>query len=125
MATSAAGEKLKSIYGGDIIHPNDGRHLHGGIDAATDGQHQTWMDRIFAHPHSLYHPPRCAIGNRFIEMLARLFEGVRLRKWNSELPMIFAAVILRKDPGAFVAAKIKQRIKQRLDLWEEGKLRRW
>ena len=87
-----------------------------GIDPATDRQHQTWIDRVFVHPHSLYHPSRCAIGNRFITILAQLFEGVRLQKWNSELPMIFAAVILRKNPGAFQAAKIKQRIQQRLDL---------
>ena len=87
MIMSAADDGLKGVYGGDTIHPNDGRHLCGGIDEATDKQHQTWMDRVFAHPHSLYYPPRCAIGKRFIEMLALLFEGVRLRKWNSELPM--------------------------------------
>ena len=122
IAMSAADEKLKAVYGGDTIHRNDGCHLRGGIAEATDAQHQRWMGRVFAQPHPLYHPPRCAIGNRFIAMLARLFEGVRARRWNSELPLIFAAVILRKNPGHFRAAKIKQRIQQRLDLWEEGKI---
>ena len=51
-----------------------------------------------------------------------LFEGVRDRKWNAELPLIYPAVILRKNPGSFKAAKIKQRIQQRMDLWDEGSI---
>ena len=54
-------------------------------------------------------------------MLAGILRGVITRKFNSEYPLIFAACVLRKNRGTFKAAKIKQRITQRLDLWEEGK----
>ena len=37
---------------------------------------------------------------------------MRERRWNSELPLIYPAVILRKNPGSFKAAKIKQKIEQ-------------
>ena len=118
---TAADMKLMEVYG-DTIHRNDGRHLHGGIEAARDGQHMTWHDRVIAHPHSLYFPPHCAIGKRFVTTLATLFQGVRERKWNVEFALIFPAVILRKNPGSFKAAKIKQRIEQRLDLWDGGEI---
>ena len=54
-------------------------------------------------------------------MLAGLFWGVITQKFNSEYLLIFAACILCRNQGTFKAAKIKQRITQRLDLWEEGK----
>ena len=54
---SAADEKLRTVYGGDTIHRNDGRHLRGGVDAALDGRHMTWHDRVIVHPHSFYSPP--------------------------------------------------------------------
>ena len=54
---TAADRKLMEVFGGNTIHRNDGRHLHGGIEAARDVQHMTWHDRVIAHPHSLYFPP--------------------------------------------------------------------
>ena len=60
---SAADEKLWTVFGGDTIHRNDGRHLRGGIDAALNGTHMTWHDRVIAHPHSLYSPPAMLLGS--------------------------------------------------------------
>ena len=85
-------------------------------------QHMTWHDRVVAHPHSLYFPFHCSIGKRFVTTLAKLFEGLRERRWNVELALIYPAAILRKNPGSFKAAKIKQRIKQRMDLWDDRKI---
>ena len=77
-----------------------------------DERHKAWFDRVVAHPHKLYFPPHCRIGKEFVSTLAGLLRGVRQRKWNSELPMIFAACILRRNHGTFEARKIKQRIAQ-------------
>ena len=115
-----ADKKLMEVYG-DTVHLNDGRHLHGGIDAATDEKHIKWFDLVVAHPHKLYFPPRCKVGKKFISMLAGLLRGVIDRRWNSEYPLIFAACILRRNQGTFKAAQIKKRIAQRLALWEEGR----
>ena len=30
---TAADRKLQEVFGGNIIHKNDGRHLHGGVHA--------------------------------------------------------------------------------------------
>ena len=48
--------------------------------------------------------------------------GVIDRRWNSELPLVFAATILRRNAGTIKAAQIKKRVEQRLDLWEEGRI---
>jgi hypothetical protein len=54
---SEADRRLIDVYG-DTIHDNTGRHLHGGIDAATDTLHMEWFDCVVAHPHRLYLPLR-------------------------------------------------------------------
>ena len=115
-----ADNRLMVVYG-DTIHQNDGRHLHGGIEEAMDAQHTQWFDRVVAHPHKLYFPPRCKVGKKFISLFAGLLRGVIDRRWNSEYPMVFAACILRRNPGTFKAAQIKKRISQRLELWEDGR----
>ena len=99
-----------------------GRHLHGGIDAATDTLHMEWFDRVVAHPHRLYLPPRCNVGKRFISKFAALMRGVIDQRWNSELPLVFDAAILCCNVGTIKAAQIKKRVEQRLDLWEEGRI---
>ena len=88
-----ADKKLMAVYG-DTVHLNDGRHLHGGVDAALDEQHIKWFDLVVAHPHKLYFPPRCKVGKKFVSMLAGLLRGVIDRRWNSKYPLIFAACIL-------------------------------
>ena len=112
--------RLLSVYG-DTVHRNDGRHLRGGVDAATNERHIQWFDRVVAHNHPLWRPPKNAVGKEFINILSGLWEGVIQRRWNAEFPMIFCACILRVEPGTVATRKIKQRIKQRLDLWKEGR----
>ena len=74
---------------GDTIHRNDGRNLHGG--AEDDAEWQRRYDRVVAHPHRLELPPRTAEGKRFVRSLAAEWRGVQEGRWNSELPLIFAA----------------------------------
>ena len=70
----------------------------------------------------MYFPPHNKAGKDFVSMQAGLWRGVRERKWNSELALIFPACILRRSPGIFETAKIKQRVEQRLKLWKEGRI---
>ena len=42
------------------------------------------------------------------------------RKWNSEIPLVFAHVVLTKILGAQKSREIRARINRRLDLWERG-----
>ncbi len=73
--------QLITVYG-DTIHRNDGRHLDGGI--ADDGVWQRRYNRVVAHPHPMYNPPKGGVGHRVVSTMAREFTGVRERKWNSE-----------------------------------------
>ena len=59
------------------------------------------------------------VGNRFIWMLADEWTGIRARKWNSEKPLIFAPIILRKTNGVYKASDIRKHIICRLDEWEK------
>ena len=120
-AETEADRRLMGVYG-DTVHRNDGRHLRGGVDPATNDRHIDWFDRVVGHSHKLYFPPRNAVGKRFVRLLAELWRGVLERRWNSELPLIFPACILRVARGTVETRKIKQRISQRLDLWEDGKV---
>ena len=109
--------QLITVYG-NTIHRNDGRHLDGGI--ANDGVWQRRYDRVVAHPHPMYNPPKGGVGHWVISTMAREFTGVRERKWNSERALIFAACVLRKSPGVIRARDIKRRVERRLTLWIDG-----
>ena len=54
-------------------------------------------------------------------MLSHEFRGVLERKWNSEHPLIFAAVILQRSFSVKGNKDIKTRIQHRLNLWEDKK----
>jgi hypothetical protein len=56
-----------------------------------------------------------------VNMLANEFQGVRLRKWNSERAMILAPAILNRKHGVAKASQITKLIGHRLDLWEAGR----
>ena len=110
-------QKLIDVYG-DTIHRNGGEHLNGGI--ADDAWWQDCWRRVVANPHPLYDPPKGAVGQRFVSMLALEWKGVRERSWNSERPIIFAACILRKKHSTARARDIRKRVSRQMDLWEEG-----
>ena len=113
-----ADELLMSVYG-DTIHLNDGCQLDGGIE-----DNKLWLRRwlrVVACDLKLWEVPRrCNLGKRFVNLLANEFKGVRLRQWNSERVIVFAAVILNRRSNVKEAKEIKKVIQQRLDMWEAG-----
>ena len=60
------------------------------------------------------------MGLRFTAILAAEWQGVLARSWNSEIPLVFAHVVLTKTLGVRRARKIWARITWRMDLWERG-----
>ena len=78
------------------------------------------MASILGADHPMYDTPTGKVGMRFISMLASEFNGVRARKWNSERPIIFAPIILRKTTGVYKARNIRTWITRRLNDWEKG-----
>ena len=114
-----ADRRLIAVYG-DIVHRNDGRHLHGGV--ADDEAMCALYDRLVAHTRPLYDAPKGKVGARFVGVLAKELRAVRQRTSNSERPMMLAAAVLRRDHNSTRAKDIRRRIDRRLDLWEEGKV---
>ena len=114
---TAADRLLDGVFG-DHPHQNSGCHLNGGIN--DDAVWQRRWKRVAQLPTSLYAAPKGKVGRRFVSTLAAEFRGVRDRQWNSERPLIFAAVILQKTTGVQSASSIRQRLTQRMDLWQQG-----
>ncbi len=71
---------------------------------------------MVSHPHPMYNPPKGGVGQWVVAMLAREFRGVGKQKWNLERTLIFAACVLRKNPGVICARDIKRRVERRLTL---------
>ena len=60
------------------------------------------------------------VGRHFTEILAAEWRGVLDRSWNSEIPLVFAHVVLAKALGIRGARDIRARLSRRMDLWEWG-----
>ena len=69
---------------------------------------------------SWYSTPSGKVGRRFTAVLDVEWRGVLDRKWNSEIPLVFAYGVLTKTLGARKAIYIQARINNQLDLWERG-----
>ena len=52
--------------------------------------------------------------------MATEWRGVLGRTWNSEIPLVFAHVVLTKTLGVRRYQDIWSRITRRMDLWERG-----
>jgi hypothetical protein len=109
---------LDNVFG-DHVHANDGTHLSGGVNDDTTWQ-KYWKSLVAFSP-ARYDAPKGRTGKRFISMLADEFQGVVDRHWNSERPIVFAAVILQKQTGVVRAKDIRARLMSRMDIWEQGR----
>ena len=58
------------------------------------------------------------MGRRFTAVLAAEWQGVLDRKWNSEIPLVFAPVVFTKTLGPRKSREIQASIDRQLDLWE-------
>lgn len=110
-------EKLISVYG-DFVHKNGGFHLHGGID--DDEQWQKFWKLVTGLPPQSYDVPKGSVGRAFVDAYTKLLRGALERKWNSERLVVFCSVVLQRERGISGAKAIRQRISQRMDLWEKG-----
>ena len=108
---------LHVVYG-DFPHHNDGLHLDGVI--ADDAAWQRHWRRLAAQSASWYATPSGAVGRRVTAILAAEWRGVLNRSWYSEMPLVFAHVVLTKTLGICRAREIWARITRRMDLWERG-----
>ena len=108
---------LQGVYG-DFPHQNDGTHLDGGIEDKSAWQRR--LRRLAAQSASWYATPSGAVGRRFTEILTAEWRGVLSQSWNSEIPLVFAHVVLSKTLGARQAWEIRARITRRMDLWSRG-----
>lgn len=115
-----ADQLLHEVYG-DYVHGNMGQHLDGGI--VVDKAWQAYWRQLVAHRLTLYNVPNGKVGRRFVLTLCNLFKGVRERKWNSERPLVFVAVVLQTSPQARKAKEIRERIWKRMEHWEQGQHR--
>ena len=104
-----------------MIQQNDGSHSDGGIGIGDDRLWQRLHRRIASCNLALYDLPNGRWADRFLTLQAGLWEDARLRKCNSEKPLIFAACILRKVKNVKRFAEVKPLIWQRMNVWEEGR----
>jgi len=116
--TSTEADRLLDTVYGDHPHANDGRHMDGGI--SDDAAFQRRWKRVAQLPTSHYKVPKGPVGKRFVKILTQELRGVRTRQWNSEKPLLFAAVILQKAEGVTGSGDIRRRLTQRMDLWDQG-----
>ena len=106
---------FQGVYRNFPYH-NDGSHLDGGI--ADDAAWKRCWRQLAAQSASWYATPSGAVGRRFTAILAAEWWGVLNRSWNSEIPLVFAHVVLTKTLGVRRAREIRARITRRIDLWE-------
>ena len=64
--------------------------------------------------------PPGAVGCQFTAILATEWKGVINRIWNSEIPLIFARVVLTKTLGVRRTRDIRSRVTSRISLWDRG-----
>jgi hypothetical protein len=117
---TAADRRLLGIFA-DTIRLNNGTHLDGGIGAAEDAKWQRLYNRVATCYLPLYDPPNSRWAQQFLTTLTDLWVGVIQRCWNSERPLMFQAVILRRVHGITQFHDAKPIIWGWLDAWDEAR----
>ena len=108
---------LKGIYR-YYSHHKDGSHLDGRV---TD--HAIWKlcwRRRAVQLATWYATPSGAVGRRFTAILAAEWRGFLGRSWNSNMPLVFAHVIITKMFSVQRAKEIWEQITNWIDLWDRG-----
>ena len=67
-----------------------------------------------------YNVPSCQIGDRFFDTLALELNIIQYKGWNAEIVSIFQTVILQHVCLVSSARNIRDRITERLNLWNKG-----
>ena len=95
---TGADDLLYEVYG-DTPHHNTGEHMPGGIDPVLDAFWRRQYKITVLSKLKLVDLPTGKTSELMINTLTAEFKGVRERKWNSERPLVFLAVMLRQEPG--------------------------
>ena len=111
---------LDKVYG-DHVHANPGTHLSGNF--IEDANWQKRWKRIAQISPARYLVPQGRVGRGFLRRLTMEFRGVRQRTWNSERPLVFAAVILQEAHGIKRTKDIRAKMEARMGLWDRGEYR--
>jgi hypothetical protein len=117
---TAADWRLLGIFC-NTIHLNNGTHLDGGIGATEDAKWQWLYNRITACSLPLYDLPNGRWAHRFLMTLTNLWVGVIQRRWNSEQPLVFQAVTLRRVCGITQFHNVQPIIWGWLDAWDAAR----
>ncbi|KAL3812075.1 hypothetical protein ACHAXA_002879 [Cyclostephanos tholiformis] len=117
---SAANRWLLGVFG-DTIHLNDGTHLDGGIGVNEDAKWQRLYNCVASCSLPLYDLPNGRCAHRFLTTLTDLWAGVIQRRWNSERPLVFQGVILRRVRGITRFHDVKPIVWNRLNAWDAGR----
>jgi hypothetical protein len=65
--------------------------------------------------------PKGNVSKRFIFTLAKLLDGVKARKWNSEQFIVYSLIILQHGYEIIKSVKaIRERLTSRTDAWDKG-----
>ena len=84
---------------------------------------QEYYKDLVTYTPSHYTLPKTAIGQRFLDTLAKLLHGIVDRHHNSEKFLIFVLVILQRDHQYTKSQDINRVITDRLDQWDKGDYR--
>ncbi len=117
---ATADQRLLGIFG-DTIHLNDGTHLDVGIGVAEDAKWQKLYNCVASCSLPLYDLPNGRWAQRFLMTLTGLWVGVIQRFWNSERPLVFQVVILRRVRGISQFHDVKPIVWGWLDAWDAGR----
>ena len=117
---SEADRQLDLVYG-DHYHDNDGSHLAGNLESHKDRQMQRlWLRTVQISP-VWYKVPQGPVGRDFVKLYANEIRGVINGTWNSERPSIFPSLMLFRAQNATTSKDIRALIKQRMQLWKQGR----
>lgn len=111
--------KIASAFDGQCLRDNDGTHLDGGV--VDDKLWQDRYHRLIMHPLNIHDLLSGPAGRSFIKSLCAEINGVISRSWNFERVLCFISTILQQSPDIKSTPSIRNRIKSRLQDWNDNK----
>ena len=96
--------------------------MPGGIDPVLDAFWRRQYKIVVLSKLKLVDLLTGKTSELMINTLTAEFKGVHERKWSSERPLVFLAVMLRQEPGVRKYGEIRQLLASRPKQWNEGNM---